>query len=333
MFYYYLNLFILALSTLITLLTNDLIMIWFIMEINNFMYTTHLTMYMKNKKMIFLYFFIQITASFILIISLTINSLKFNNLMILILMMSSLLMKLGLPPFHLWLPLISMHMKWFTIFILFTIQKIIPFVLMWLLNFHSSLFFLPIILSMIIPPFMMLNINNFKKFMAYSSINQTGWMLLLILFSSTTWMFYFMFYSLTFFLVTSLFKIFKIKSFSWLKSNFFMKFMMMFSMMNMSGLPPFSFFIIKWYTMFLFISSTKLNIIMPLIMLFSSLLMLYIYINLIVKMTLTHSSNIKLIIYPSPLMTPPSPFYNINMNTNFIIYFMAPMLSILLIMI
>jgi len=112
-------------SSFISLFINDILIIWFIIEINNFIFLFYLTLLIKNKKIIFLYFFTQAIASFLILIPLIFNYTLIQNFYIInIIIIIGLLLKLGLPPFHFWFPIISIYIDWYIITILFSIQKI-----------------------------------------------------------------------------------------------------------------------------------------------------------------------------------------------------------------
>jgi len=99
-----------------------------------------------------------------------------------------LILKLGLPPSYFWFAIISIYIDWIIILIFFSLQKIMPFILISLIINHSIIFILIIILTIIILPFILFKITNLKKLIAYSSINQIGWILLIILISPKIWL-------------------------------------------------------------------------------------------------------------------------------------------------
>nr|AWN56358.1 NADH dehydrogenase subunit 2 [Pheidole oxyops] len=265
---------------LLSLFLSDFFMIWLILEISNFFFICSMNFSMLHKKMIFFYFMIQVMASFTIMMTLMFNSLLFKNNFTLIILILALMLKLSIPPMHLWLPLIMKFLPWKIMFILLTFQKIIPFYLLSLLYLPPLFIFSSILLCSILPPYNMLNLTNFKLLLAYSSINQSSWMILLISMKNIIWFKYFLFYS---FISLSIFSLFHLSK-MFMSSNYFpsqFKFNTLFTilMMNMSGLPPFSFFYMKWYSLFIFLKSSNLLIIL-MIMMISSLLMLYIYVNM-----------------------------------------------------
>nr|ADP01822.1 NADH dehydrogenase subunit 2 [Solenopsis invicta] len=276
----------LLISSILPLFSTDLLMIWFFMEINNFLFIFILNFSIKNKKMIFFYFFIQTIISFLIIYSLILNNLFMYSNISNFFMISAMMMKLGIPPFHLWLPLISKFMTWHSLLLLLTMMKIIPFYMISLIKLNLIMIYFIIFLCSILPPYLMLNLINFKVLLSYSSINQSGWMMFLIYFKIFIWFKYFMFYtliSLSLFNMIFYFKMFfhnNLLSYNYYQT--YLNFLPLIFMFNMAGLPPFSFFLMKWYSIFLFSYSSNYLIILIMLML-SSLIMLYIYTNMMIS--------------------------------------------------
>nr|YP_010872901.1 NADH dehydrogenase subunit 2 [Pheidole megacephala]WGV34087.1 NADH dehydrogenase subunit 2 [Pheidole megacephala] len=281
--------------SLMSVFFTDLILIWFILEISNFLFICALNLSMNHKKMIFFYFLIQIMASFIIIFSIISNNIFFKTNFINFTLIMALMMKLSIPPFHLWLPLIAKFLPWNMLLIILTFQKIIPFYMMSLISFHQYILYILIIMCSMIPPYMMLNLTNFKTLMSYSSINQTSWMILLIFMKNIIWFKYFLFYSIITFSLFSIMYFSKMTlSFNYLKSNLKFNLLFIIFMFNLSGLPPFSFFYMKWFSLFIFIKSSNMLIIFLLMML-SSLVMLYIYTNMMLNSFFIYKMKSKLI--------------------------------------
>nr|YP_009945173.1 NADH dehydrogenase subunit 2 [Monomorium pharaonis]QOE17529.1 NADH dehydrogenase subunit 2 [Monomorium pharaonis] len=310
----------LSMITSMTLFFNDLMIIWFFMEIMNFLFMYVLINSMKNKKMIFFYFLIQIIPSFSIIFTLILNNIIiFNNFLYIFLLMG-LLMKLSIPPFHLWLPIMSKHMSWYSLFILLTIMKIPPFYMMSLIYINNLLIYFITILSSIIPPFMLLNLYNIKMILSYSSINQSGWMVILISLKNIIWLKYFLFYSLTLmniFIIMTYFKLFSNYSFNNMKISLNM--LNLIFIFNLAGMPPFSFFYMKWYSMFTFILYSN-YFIMFIMLMISSLFMLFIYTNMLIYTMFLFKFKSKMLNYNNPPL---------SMKT-YLILFMNSLLSLIL---
>lgn len=289
----------LFLSSILVFSFSDPIIIWFLIEINNFLFISLISLSIKNKKRIFLYFLIQIFASTIFIFSFTFNYLFINNFFIFTSIIS-LFIKLGIPPFHYWIPLLSIYLNWDLLIIFLSLQKIIPFyIISFLINFNNNLFInifiiISIIFCIIIPPIKIINIYNFKKLFIYSSINQSRWIILLIYFSNIIWLIYFLFYSLFLFILISLLNLFKIFFNFHLKLSKNFNLIILFTIINFARLPPFSFFFIKWFRIFLFIFNSNFYLLL-IIILFRSFIIIYIYINIIFTQIFFQLNKIKLI--------------------------------------
>lgn len=301
--YLYINyviiIFILILS-ITSLFINDFLIIWFILEIINFLFLIIINFSINNKKIIFLYFIIQLSSSLFLIFSITLSLIpNFNNTTINLIILS-LFLKLGIPPFHLWIPIISPHLSWLILFIILTIQKITPFYIINLLNnnrniFTTTLLIITTILTSVIPPIIILKTTNFKILLAYSSINQSGWIILLTFLRSTLWILYFIFYSLILIIISYLINTYKINFIFNYKRNQLENLINILYIINLGGLPPFSFFFIKWKRMFISIWYSNIFIVF-IIIIFSSLTILYIYINIILNSIFLYKSRNKLLI-------------------------------------
>jgi len=200
----------------------------------------------------------------------------------------SLLIKLGIPPLHFWLPIISIYIDWIIILILFSIQKIIPFIIISLIINNIIIITIIIILRIIIPPFIIFKINNLKKLISYSSINQIGWILLVIIISPKLWLSYLIIYRLTLIIFVYIISFYSSSNFSsWINLSTPNKLIILSIIINISGLPPFTFFLVKWYRIFIFITSINSYIII-LTILFRSFSIIYIYINILIKICLPY---------------------------------------------
>jgi len=279
-----------------SLFLSDLLIIWFIIEINNFLFICLLNFYIKNKKITFFYFIIQIIASLIIIYSIIINNLFISNNIFNFLIILSLILKLSIPPFHLWLPIISMHIPWNILFILLSLQKIIPFYILSLIKINIIIIYFIIFICSIIPPIIILNLINFKILLSYSSINQSRWIILLIFLKNIIWFKYFIFYTII--LLNLLLNIFLFKILFNLSYSLYnqIKFNLIFIIFifNLAGIPPYSFFYIKWFRIYISIYNSNLFIIL-IIIIIRSLFILYIYINIILNSIFFYKFNSKLI--------------------------------------
>lgn len=130
---------------------------------------------------------------------------------------------------------------------------------------------------------------------SYSSINQSRWIILLIYFKNIIWFKYFIFYTITSLRLFTLIHLSKISiSLNYFKSYIKYNLLFITIIFNISGLPPFSFFYIKWFSIFIFFKSSNILIILIIIIL-SSLTILYIYVNIIINSFFLNKIKSKLI--------------------------------------
>nr|ALO70631.1 NADH deshydrogenase subunit 2 [Ischnosoma splendidum] len=202
------------------------------------------------------YFITQALASTIFLFSMIIlvDNFSFYNINLLILMLnSSLLTKMGAAPFHFWFPEVMEGLNWLNCLIMLTWQKLAPMILI-IYNFNYPIFFtLIILLSMVVSGLLGLNQISLRKILTYSSINHIGWMIGSMFYFDTSWFWYFIVYTFMSIMIIMIFYItnsFFLKQF-FLKMNnkFSMKVFFMMNFLSLGGLPPFIGFLPKWITL------------------------------------------------------------------------------------
>lgn len=306
----------------ISLFLNDLFLLWFILEVINFLFIILINFSLHNKKIIFFYFIVQLISSLFLIFSITLSFLPHLYALSSNIIFLSLLLKLGVPPFHLWIPTLSIHLSWLVFFILLTIQKLTPFYIINLISRpHIILMILILIITSIIPPFIMIKTTNFKILLTYSSINQSGWLMLMTFIKSILWLIYFIFYRLILRIIIFMIYKFKISLIFNYKRKFISEnFIHIIYILNLAGLPPFSLFFIKWYRIFFIIWQSKIFFIL-IVIIFRSLIILYIYTNIILNSLFIYKTINKFLIF------------NPNINNYFTILYLIIFITISVIII
>nr|YP_004935144.1 NADH dehydrogenase subunit 2 [Kallima inachus]ADI75291.1 NADH dehydrogenase subunit 2 [Kallima inachus]AES86214.1 NADH dehydrogenase subunit 2 [Kallima inachus] len=292
-------LFILFFSTLISISSNSWLGCWIGLEINllSFIPLMSNPNNLLNSEASLKYFLTQSIASINFLFSILLSMMLLKNFifndMLSILINSSLLMKMGSTPFHFWFPNIMEGLSWLNCFILMTWQKISPMILLsYYMNF-KFLFFI-MILNVMISTISSFNQISLRKLMAFSSINNLGWMLSALLISENMWMLYFILYSMFIFIMCFLFyivNIFYINQLFNLNLNFSIKFSIMINFLSLGGLPPFLGFFPKW----MIINYLLLNnwFIISFIFTMTSLIMLFIYIRIIYSSFMFYSIKLK----------------------------------------
>nr|AZL93165.1 NADH dehydrogenase subunit 2 [Cleptes metallicorpus] len=241
---------LMILLNILFLSSSSYFMMWMFMEMNTFMFITLMAMnnsYYWNT--IINYFIIQTMSGLMLMMSILWMFYLYNYDMKWTMILNlTILLKLGMFPFNFWYPMTMKNMIWNNIFILATFQKIMPFT--FLHNFPDLLILnISIYVSSLKSTLMSINSTNLKVMFAYSSINHMCWLMMLLLINMNMWIFYFSFYSLMSFSLCMTFKTYNllfIKCLTNFKFSIKMKNMIMFMIMSISGLPPFTGFILKW---------------------------------------------------------------------------------------
>nr|USF17742.1 NADH dehydrogenase subunit 2 [Junonia orithya] len=305
-------LFIVFFSTLISISANSWLGCWIGLEINllSFIPLMSNPNNLLNSEASLKYFLTQSIASINFLFSILLNLflLKnfFMNNILSILINSSLLMKMGSIPFHFWFPNIMEGLSWFNCFILMTWQKISPMIL---LSYYMNLkfLFLIMIFNVLIGTISSFNQTSLRKLMAFSSINNLGWMLSALSISENLWMLYFSLYSLFISIMCFLFyiiNVFYINQLFNLNLNFSIKFSILINFLSLGGLPPFLGFFPKWMIINYLLYNNLF--IISFIFMMSSLIMLFIYIRIIYSFFMFYSIKLK--------------WYKIFIKNNFMIF-------------
>nr|YP_009479966.1 NADH dehydrogenase subunit 2 [Paraona staudingeri]AVY51829.1 NADH dehydrogenase subunit 2 [Paraona staudingeri] len=279
--------FILIFSTLISISSNSWFGCWIGMEINllSFIPLISNSNNLLSTEASLKYFLTQSIASinflFSILLKMTLLKNFEMNYFLSIMINSSMLMKMGSSPFHFWFPNLVEGLSWFNNLILMTWQKITPMIIL-SYYFNKNFILMNIIFNVIIGALGGLNQTSLRKLMAFSSINNLGWMLLSIMISENLWLFYLLMYS---FMITIMFfmfyflNMFHINQLFINNMNSLIKINMLINFLSLGGLPPFIGFFPKWIIInFLIINNMYM---LTFIMIIMSLIVLFFYIRII----------------------------------------------------
>nr|YP_009441942.1 NADH dehydrogenase subunit 2 [Pityogenes bidentatus]AOY40163.1 NADH dehydrogenase subunit 2 [Pityogenes bidentatus] len=295
--------FTLMTGTLISISSSTWFMAWIGLEMN-LLSLTPLMKTHKNKysaEATIKYFITQAMASATLIFSIILFLGLKNNLFELATMTAPLislplLMKMGCAPFHFWLPEVVSGISWNLNMLILTWQKIAPMIMMFYTIYSPLLLSMFIIISSAIGSIGGLNQTCMRKLLVYSSINHIGWMLSCLMNSLSTWLIYFIIYSLINMNIILLLKNNKIYFF-WqmnkISFNKSIKFLFMMNFLSLGGLPPFLGFFIKWMV----INEMVINnfIVLTLMMILFTLIALFFYTRITFStLTLSMMENMKI---------------------------------------
>nr|YP_010397460.1 NADH dehydrogenase subunit 2 [Sinomantis denticulata]UQJ77593.1 NADH dehydrogenase subunit 2 [Sinomantis denticulata] len=287
-------------GVLISLCANSWLGAWMGLEINLLSFIPLLT---SNKNMFateaaLKYFLVQAVASATLLFLILLKtnthemfsfpqSNEWNNITLL-----PLLMKIASAPFHWWLPSVVEGLTWSNCFIILSIQKIAPLLLISYLLSNNIIIQFMIISSALIGGIGGFNQISLRKILAFSSINHVGWMLTTMVLGTNLWVMYFIIYMINITVIISLTSITNMsyitQTFNSMNNKKWMKFTLFISMLSLGGLPPFLGFFPKWIT--IQFMAQNLMILTASILIMTSLLTLYYYMRIMYSTLMVSNS-------------------------------------------
>nr|YP_009711077.1 NADH dehydrogenase subunit 2 [Murexia melanurus]AIG23254.1 NADH dehydrogenase subunit 2 [Murexia melanurus]QGI24472.1 NADH dehydrogenase subunit 2 [Murexia melanurus] len=262
------------------------------------------------------YFLTQATASMMMLFAIIYNAWSTNQWALVqlsdhwasILMTLALSIKLGLAPFHFWVPEVVQGIPLLTGMILLTWQKIAPTTILYQIApcLDMKILITLAILSTIFGGWGGLNQTHLRKILAYSSIAHMGWMAIIIHINPTLTILNLTIYimaTITTFMTLNLSNTTKIKSLGslWNKSAP-STIIILLTLLSLGGLPPLTGFMPKWLILQELV--TNGNFIMATTIAFSALLNLFFYMRIIYASSLTmfpSTNNSKLQWYHNPM--------------------------------
>nr|YP_010535779.1 NADH dehydrogenase subunit 2 [Rhipicephalus simus]QLD97323.1 NADH dehydrogenase subunit 2 [Rhipicephalus simus]UYB78834.1 NADH dehydrogenase subunit 2 [Rhipicephalus simus] len=277
---------VIIMTILVSSSSNSWFIFWLMMEINMMSFIPVINDFkLKNYNAMITYFIIQSFSSSLFFISSFQYSL-FNSELFLGLINIAILIKLGVIPFHFWLIMISESLTFYTLFILLTIQKIIPLLI--IEKFMNPLIMPLYVLSTLMASFMALKYKMMKKILIFSSISHQGWILCLIAKKMNFWISYLMMYSIIIYTIIKNCKtinFINLNNLSMMKMTLSVKNSMIMSMMSLAGMPPFLGFFMKIMAIFLLM---KMNLFFMIILITSSLINLFFYLRILTPFFFTN---------------------------------------------
>nr|YP_010596292.1 NADH dehydrogenase subunit 2 [Terrapene carolina]WAJ60743.1 NADH dehydrogenase subunit 2 [Terrapene carolina] len=249
------------------------------------------------------YFLTQATASTLILFSSTMNAwtlgqwdiTQMSNNIPCIILTTALAIKLGLAPFHFWLPEVLQGTTTMTALILTTWQKLAPLSLLTMTaqSLNTPLMLTLGLMSTLIGGWYGLNQTQLRKIMASSSIAHLGWMATILTLSPKLMLLTFYTYTImtstTFLMIKTLkTNMISVIMTSWTKLPT-LNTMMMLTLMSLAGLPPLTGFMPKWLILQ---ELTKQHmLIIAIMMALMSLLSLFFYLRISYYTTITLPPN------------------------------------------
>nr|ABP63313.1 NADH dehydrogenase subunit 2 [Sus scrofa] len=288
-------------GTMLVMISSHWLLIWMGFEMN---LLAMIPVLMKNfnpraMEAATKYFLTQATASMMLMMAIIINLLysgqwtitKMFNPMAMMMMTMALAMKLGLSPFHFWVPEVTQGISLQAGLLLLTWQKLAPLSVLCQISqsINPNLMLTMAMLSILIGGWGGLNQTQLRKIMAYSSIAHMGWMTAVLPYNTTMTILNLLIYitmtlAMFMLLIHSSATTTLSLSHTWNKMPIITSLMMV-TLLSMGGLPPLSGFMPKW--MIIQEMTKNESIIMPTLMAMTALLNLYFYMRLAYSSSLT----------------------------------------------
>lgn len=315
------------LGTSIVITSSHWLIVWIGFEINILAIIPLLikTHHPRSTEAATKYFLTQATASILLILAVIINLLYSGQWTITniinptasTILTLAITIKLGLSPFHFWVPEVTQGIPLSSGLILLTWQKLAPLSVLYIIspNINSDLLLTISILSILIGGWGGLNQTQLRKIIAYSSIAHIGWITTILIYNPTITLLNLTIYiiiTLTIFilLITTTTTTTLSLAHTWNKTPL-ITIIIIAVLLSLGGLPPLAGFIPKW--MIIQELTKNESIILPTFIAITALLNLYFYMRLIYATSLTifptannikikwHFNNTKRIILLSPL--------------------------------
>nr|ABU48852.1 NADH dehydrogenase subunit 2 [Meropogon forsteni] len=249
-------------GTILTTSSNHWALAWMGLEINTFAILPLISKphHPRAIEATIKYFLTQAAASAMILFSSTINAwhtgqwdiTQLTNPPSCLLLTMAIAIKLGLVPFHFWLPEVLQGSSLTTALILSTVTKLPPISILYLTS-HSlnpTLLTTMAVASTALGGWMGLNQTQIRKILAFSSISHLGWMTAIILYNPQLTLLTFYLYTLlttTTFLTLNTTKTLKLSTMmsSWSKAPM-LNTTLMLTLLSLAGLPPLTGFLPKW---------------------------------------------------------------------------------------
>nr|APC60854.1 NADH dehydrogenase subunit 2 [Kannabateomys amblyonyx] len=291
----------LIMGTLITLISSHWLLMWAGLELSMLSIIPILMdkTNPRSTEAATKYFLMQATASMILLLSIIMTMMHTgqwsiiytNNQIITLTLTLSLIMKLGLAPFHFWVTEVTQGTSLIPGMILLTWQKIAPLSILIQISsmINQPLIMTSALLSTLLGGWGGLNQTQLRKILAFSSIAHMGWMVAVINFNPSISLFNLIIYiTLTIPLFSILYMNNNLATLSlshvWSTAPPIIIIILM-NLLSLGGLPPLTGFSPKWVIIQELVKNN--NIIIPTLMTIMALLNLYFYMRLTYSTTLT----------------------------------------------
>nr|YP_010692574.1 NADH dehydrogenase subunit 2 [Tricentrus gammamaculatus]WBV77315.1 NADH dehydrogenase subunit 2 [Tricentrus gammamaculatus] len=273
--------FCMVMGVTIAISSNNWLTIWLGLELSMMCFIPIMSKKFKlNSESCIKYFIIQSLSSSIMMMGVIMMSMSIVGTMIL---MMSILLKLGVTPMHTWVISIIEGMNYYSIFLMLTLMKLAPINMLSYLNENFNLF---MIMGWLVGSISGLNQNSIKKIMAYSSIFNMS-MIISSINSLEIWLTFFIMYSASLMLLNYLVTQLNLNFINQMIINNFnapVKICCWLALLSMGGFPPLPGFFGKLLVIKFLITENELLAIT--IMVTTSLIVMFFYTRMVIMTTM-----------------------------------------------
>lgn len=160
------------LGTIIVLSSSSWILIWLGLELNLISFLPFINLNRNQKKNRIIYYLVQSYGSLLILFG---GLLEENFLRFFWLVLVGMILKIGIIPFHFWVPTIIIDFNIFQCFVLLTWQKLAPLSILLIINFDSLIWTL-VILNRVVGSIIVINSVDIRLVILFSSINHIRWL-------------------------------------------------------------------------------------------------------------------------------------------------------------
>ena len=269
--------FLLFISILMAIRFNSRIIIWISLEINILRFlpiiSSGLNIELENSVK---YFIVQRWASIIFLMRFFFCNYLFNRFYLLLII--RMFIKLGVSPFHTWFISILKTCSLFILIILSTIQKLIPLIILNNIYINYIIFYFSIFFTIVFIVFILSRVINLNKLLALSSLGNILWLISRNILSIKLILLFILIYIYILLGIYIFYNIYYFNIFMQInRINLFDKIIIVIVFISLGGIPPMLGFLRK--LLILKIIFIYENIFLFLIIIFSSLILLYHYIS------------------------------------------------------
>uniref|UniRef100_A0AB38XXW7 NADH-ubiquinone oxidoreductase chain 2 n=1 Tax=Metanigrus guttatus TaxID=3038047 RepID=A0AB38XXW7_9HEMI len=263
----FLTLIIMFSSNILILTSSNWSFSWMLMEISSISFIPLMSLSKKMSYQMMKFFIIQSIASSLIILMLFMKQMFIKQTPLMIILLSSFMLKTGLFPMHFWMPQIFSFLSFMNCLMISTIQKISPLILI-SQTMKYEMINISLNMSLIIGSINLMKQNKTKKMLAYISLFSMPWMISSIYMSKYLFFTFMSSYTFINMILIKLLTNMNMKSINhlWAETKL-NKINIQSSIISIMGLPPMMGFLPKWLVLQ---NLTMNNIILALIMILTS---------------------------------------------------------------